>query len=87
MAGGTKGKRTALANSQIMLHQVLGSASGQAADVEIAAKKLMKVRSLINNHLSSFTGMNVKQLEKLCDCNYWMAAEEAMKAGVVDKVI
>ena len=87
LAGGTKGKRYGLENAQIMLHQVLGNASGQAADVEIAARNLMKIRSRINEMLSQFSGMPVEELEKLCDRDYWMTAEEALKVGVIDKVI
>ncbi|MBR2284887.1 MAG: ATP-dependent Clp protease proteolytic subunit [Ruminococcus sp.] len=87
LASGAKGKRCAYENSQIMLHQVLGSASGQATDVEIAARNLMKMRTRINQLLSSFTGMSVKKVEQICDRDYWMTAEEAKKAGVVDEVI
>ena len=87
LAGGAKGKRTALVNSEIMLHQVLGAASGQAVDVEIAAKNLMKMRNTINTCLASFTGMPVKKIEIICDRDCWMTAEEALDYGIVDKVI
>lgn len=87
LAGGTKGKRFAYENTQIMLHQVLGSASGQAADVEIAARNLMKVRERLNRMLSDFTGMTVEKVASICDRDYWMTAEEAKEAGVIDAVL
>lgn len=87
LAGGTKGKRVAYENSEIMLHQVLGSASGQATDVEIAAKKLLRTRAKINQMLADFTGMSVQKIEQICDRDCWLTADEAKKAGVVDRVI
>lgn len=87
LAAGTTGKRTALRHSQIMLHQVLGSASGQAVDVEIAAKNLMKMRKIINECLSSFTGIPAEKIEMLCDRDYWLSADEARSTGIIDKVI
>lgn len=87
LAAGCNGKRTALKHTQIMLHQVLGSASGQAVDVEIAAKNLMKMRKTINNCLSSFMGIPAEKIESLCDRDYWLTAEEARNIGIIDKVI
>lgn len=87
LAAGSNGKRTALEHAQIMLHQVLGSASGQAVDVEIAAKNLMKMRKTINNCLSSFMGISADKIESLCDRDYWLSAEEARNIGIIDKVI
>ena len=87
LAAGTAGKRTALRHSQIMLHQVLGSASGQAVDVEIAAKNLMKMRKTVNECLASFMGIPVEKIETLCDRDYWLSADEARDIGIIDKVI
>lgn len=87
LASGTKGKRYALANSEIMLHQVLGTASGQASDVEIAAKNLIKIRDRTTTLLSEFTGMRFEEVEKICDRDYWLTADEALAVGVVDKVL
>ena len=87
LAGGTKGKRIAYENSDIMLHQVLGGASGQAADVEIAAKNLLRIRTKVNGMLSDFTGMSVKKIEQICDRDCWLTAKEAKKLGIVDEVI
>ena len=87
LAAGTAGKRTALRHSQIMLHQVLGSASGQAVDVEIAAKNLMKMRKTVNECLASFMGIPAEKIETLCDRDYWLNADEARDIGIIDKVI
>ena len=87
LAGGTKGKRIAYENSDIMLHQVLGGASGQAADVEIAEKNLLRIRTKVNGMLSDFTGMSVKKIEQICDRDCWLTAKEAKKLGIVDEVI
>lgn len=87
LAGGARGKRTALANSEIMLHQVLGAASGQASDVEIAAKKIVGTRDRLNAMLAEFTGMEPDEVKSICDRDHWMTAQEAMSIGVVDKVI
>ena len=87
LAAGTRGKRIALQNSQIMIHQVLGSANGQASDVEIAARNLLQVRTRINALLSEFTGMPVDALQTLCDRDCWMTADEAKQHGIVDCVL
>jgi ATP-dependent Clp protease protease subunit len=87
LAAGEKGKRFALPNSEIMIHQPWGGAEGRAADIEITAKQILKIRERLNKMLADFTGKPVAQIEKDVDRDYFMSAEEAKKYGVVDKVI
>jgi ATP-dependent Clp protease, protease subunit len=87
LAAGTKGKRFALPNSNIMIHQVLGGAEGPASDVEIRVKFMLKLKQRLNGILSKHTGKSVEQVEKDCDRDYFMSAEEAKDYGLVDLVV
>ena len=87
LAAGTKGKRYALANSQIMIHQVLGGMQGQASDIEIEAAHILKVKNRLNEILAANTGNSIAETEASTDRNNWMFGEEAMEYGIVDKVI
>lgn len=87
LAAGAPGKRIALPNSRVMIHQPLGGASGQASDIEIQAREIIKTRKLLNQILARHTGRNLDQLEKDTDRDYFMSAEEAVTYGIVDKVI
>ena len=87
LCAGTKGKRFALPNSNIMIHQVLGGAEGQASDVEIRVKHMLKLKNTLNGILSKHTGQTVAQVEKDCDRDNFMSAEEAKKYGLVDLVV
>lgn len=87
LAAGKKGKRYALPNSEIMIHQPYGGAEGRAADIEITAKQILKTRERLNKLLADCTGKPLPQIEKDVDRDYFMTAEEAKKYGVIDKVI
>lgn len=87
LASGTKGKRYALPNSEIMIHQPLGGAEGQATDIEISAKHIIKTRENLNKMLAKSTGQTLAKIEKDVDRNYFMSAEDAKKYGIVDKVL
>lgn len=86
LTAGTKGKRIALPNSRIMIHQPLGGAQGQASDIQIAAEEIMKVKKTLNKILSKTSGKSIKQIEKDSDRNLFMSAEEALKYGIIDKI-
>jgi len=87
LAAGTKGKRFCLPNSEILLHQVMGGATGQASDVAIHAKQIIKTKDRINKILAKHTGQSLSRIEKDTDRDYFMSAEEAKEYGVVDKII
>jgi ATP-dependent Clp protease, protease subunit len=87
LAAGAKGKRMALPNSEVMIHQVLGGASGQATEVEIHAKHILKTRDRLNRMLAKHTGQKLAKIEKDTDRDYFMSADEAKSYGIVDKVI
>lgn len=87
LSGGTKGKRFALTNSNIMIHQVLGGAEGQASDVEIRVKYMLKLKERLNNILSKHCGQPYDVVEKACDRDNFMSADEAKKFGLVDHVV
>lgn len=87
LAAGTPGKRYALPNSDIMIHQPLGGAQGQAADIIIQAEKIKNVRKRMNEILSARTGQTLKKIERDTDRDFYMTAEEAVKYGIVDAVI
>lgn len=87
LAGGTKGKRIALVNSEIMLHQPLGKADGQASDIRIAAEHIISTRSKICRILAENCGKTEKQLAKDCDRNNWFDADEALKYGLIDRIV
>lgn len=87
LAAGKKGKRYALPNSEIMIHQPYGGAEGRASDIEITAKQILKTRERLNKLLADYTGKPLAQIQKDADRDYFMDAEEAKKYGVIDKVI
>ena len=87
LAAGTKGKRFALPNSEIMIHQPLGGAKGQASDIEITAKHIIRTKKKMIEMLSKNTGQPIKKVEKDVDRDYYMSATEAVEYGIVDKVI
>ncbi len=84
---GQKGKRFALPNSEIMIHQPLGGARGQASDIEITAKHILKIKEKINKMLAQNSGQSLKQIEKDVDRDFFMSADEAKKYGLIDKVL
>lgn len=87
LTAGTKGKRIALPNSEIMLHQVMGGAEGQAIDVKIRAEHILKIKDRLNKILSKHTGQSIKKIETDTDRDYYMDAEEAKTYGIIDKII
>lgn len=87
LSSGKKGKRFALPNAEIMIHQPLGGAEGQASDIEISARHILKTRENLNKMLSRNTGQSLSKIEKDVDRNFFMGAEEAQKYGIVDKVL
>ncbi len=87
LGAGTKGKRKSLPNARVMIHQPLGGAQGQAADIEIQAKEILYVKSLLNGYMSEFTGQPLEKIEVDCDRDFFMTAREAMEYGIVDEVI
>jgi ATP-dependent Clp protease protease subunit len=87
LAAGTKGKRIALPNSEVMIHQPLGGAQGQASDIAIRAKRILRMRDKINQLLSEFTGQPLERIERDTDRDYFMTAQEALEYGLVDKII
>lgn len=86
LASGTKGKRFALPNSEIMIHQPLGGAQGQASDIEIQAKHIQKIKEKINRILSERTGQPLEKIEKDTDRDFYMSAEQALEYGLIDKI-
>ena len=86
VAAGTKGKRTALANSRIMIHQPMGGARGQASDINIQAQEILKLRHGMNEILARHTGRDVEQIAGDTERDYYMSAEEARDYGIVDVV-
>ena len=87
LAAGTKGKRFALPNSRVMIHQPSGGAGGQAADIAIAAKEILRWRSTLSEVISRHTGKSQQQVEKDSDRDYYMSALEAKDYGIVDHVV
>ena len=87
LAGGAKEKRFALPNAEIMIHQPLGGAKGQASDIEIQAKNIIKTKERMNKILASHTGRDLKTIAKDTDRDNFMTAQEALKYGLIDKII
>ena len=87
LSAGTKGKRFALPNAEVMIHQPLGGAEGQASDIEISAKHILKTRAILNKMLAKNTGQTLSKIEKDVDRDFFMDAEEAKKYGIVDQVM
>ncbi len=87
LTAGATGKRYCLPNAKVMIHQPLGGASGQASDIEIATREMLKTREQLNGILAKHTGKAVEQIVKDTDRNYWMTPEEAKAYGLVDEII
>lgn len=87
LAAGAKGKRFALPNSEVMIHQPLGGAQGQASDIEIAAKRILKLRDQLNRILAERTGQPLERIEKDTDRDNFLTAAQAVEYGLIDKVI
>ena len=87
LAGGTKGKRLALPNAEIMIHQPLGGAQGQATEIEIAAKHILQTKEKLNRMLAENTGKDISIIAADTDRDNWMSAEEAKEYGLIDRVI
>ena len=87
LTAGAKGKRYALPNSEVMIHQPLGGAEGQASDIEIRARRIIKLREKLNGILAERTGQPIERIDKDTDRDYFMSAAEAQVYGCIDKVI
>ena len=87
LAAGAKGKRSILPNARVMIHQPMGGAQGQASDIDIMAKEILKLRSRLNEMLANHTGRPLDKIELDTDRNYFMSAEEAKEYGIVDEII
>lgn len=87
IAGGAKGKRFALPNAEILIHQPMGGAEGQASDIKIRAEHILRTRERLNKILAKHTGQNLKRIEQDTDRDKFMSPEEALKYGIIDKVL
>jgi ATP-dependent Clp protease protease subunit len=87
LAAGDKGKRFALPNARIMIHQPLGGAQGQATDVEIQTKEILRIKKLLNDVMAKHTGQPLEKIVKDTDRDFYMSAQEAVEYGLVDEVI
>jgi len=87
LASGAKGKRFALPNSEIMIHQVMGGAEGQASDIKIRAEHILKIKDKMNKILAAHTGKTIAEVEKDSDRDYYMSSDEAQKYGIIDKIL
>jgi len=87
LAGGTKGKRSSLPYSRIMIHQPWGGAQGQAVDIDIQAREVIRLRQLMNEILARHTGQPLERIERDTDRNFWMSAEQAKEYGIIDEII
>jgi len=87
LAGGTKGKRQALPNAEIMIHQPSGGTQGQASEILIAAEHILKIKKKLNEYLAANTGQPLEVIEKDTDRDNWMSAEEAVAYGLIDSVV
>ncbi|MBU0544552.1 MAG: ATP-dependent Clp endopeptidase proteolytic subunit ClpP [Proteobacteria bacterium] len=87
LTAGTKGKRYSLPNSRILIHQPMGGFQGQASDIAIQAKEILRMKEILNNILSVHTGKNLKQIQTDTDRDYFMSSQEAKEYGLIDHVI
>jgi len=87
LASGTKGKRFILPHAEVMIHQPLGGAQGQASDIEITAKHILKTKDILQKYMANLTGQPLKKIEKDMDRDFFMDAQQAVEYGVVDRII
>ena len=87
LAGGAKGKRWALPNAEVLIHQVMGEAGGQASDIEISAKHILQIKQKLNKILAKHTGQPIAKIEKDSDRDYYMSSQEAKDYGIIDTII
>ena len=87
LSGGTKGKRLALPNARIMIHQPLGGAKGQATDIEIEAREILRMKAMLNGLLAEHTGQKIEKIAKDTERDNFMTAQEALEYGLIDKII
>lgn len=87
LAAGTKGKRFILPNSEVLLHQVMGAGEGQAVEIEIAAKHILKIKDRLNQVLAKHTGQPISKIERDTDRDFWLTASEAKEYGLIDEII
>ncbi len=87
LSSGTRGKRFVLPNAEVMIHQVMGGAEGQASDIAISAKHILRIKENLNKILAKNTGKSIDQVEKDSDRDYYMTADEARKYGLVDEIM
>jgi len=87
LAGGQKGKRFALPNAEVMIHQPLGGAKGQATEIEIAARQILRTKQNLNRILAENTGRPIEEIARDTERDNWMTAEEALEYGLIDKII
>ena len=87
LSSGAKGKRYVLPNSEVMIHQPLGGAEGQATEIKIAAERILKLKDKLNKLLSKNTNQNIKKVSKDTERDYFLSAEEALDYGLVDKIL
>lgn len=87
LAGGTKGKRFALPNAEVMIHQPLGGAKGQATDIQITAEHIVKTKERMNRMMAGFTGQDIETIKRDTERDNWLTAEQAKEYGLIDKVI
>ena len=87
LSSGAKGKRIALPNAEIMIHQPSGGSQGQCTDIQIQAEQILKTRARLNRILAENTGKPIEQIERDCDRDHWLTAEEAREYGLIDQVI
>ena len=87
LSSGTKGKRCALKNAEVMIHQVLGGAQGQATDIKIAAEHILKIKKKLNLILATNTGQSINKIIRDCERDNYMSSEEALQYGLIDEII
>ncbi|MBA3035107.1 MAG: ATP-dependent Clp protease proteolytic subunit, partial [Desulfobacterium sp.] len=87
LSSGAKGKRLILPNAEVLIHQVMGGVEGQASDIDISARHILKMKDRLNKILAHNTGQSIEKIEKDSDRDFYMTAEEAKKYGVVDRIV